>query len=151
MSMVRKALGFARVGVAMAKTGVRKLVEKSDPAAAARPIPKGEERDYTLAELRTFDGSDPERPILMAVRGKVFDVTRGREFYGPGGPYGIFAGRDCTRALAKYSFDERDCVGDVSGLDADELDKLEDWIANFEAKYIVLGNLIEEDGPKPSA
>lgn len=47
------------------------------------PLPKMKRRDFTLAELRPYDGrSDPR--ILMAVNGKVFDVTRARKFYGPG-------------------------------------------------------------------
>lgn len=47
------------------------------------PLPKMKRRDFTLEQLRPFDGvSDPR--ILMAVNGKVFDVTRARKFYGPG-------------------------------------------------------------------
>jgi membrane-associated progesterone receptor component len=149
MSLVRRALGFARFGVAMAKSAIRQRTTPADPAAAARPIPRGEERDYTLADLSRFDGSDPETPILLAVRGKVFDVTRGRDFYGPSGPYGIFAGKDCTRALAKMSFDASDCVGDIEGLDSFELEKLDDWVSTFEMKYAVLGSLVEDRGDTP--
>ena len=41
-------------------------------------------RDFTVQELLEFNGSDPEKPICMAVRGKVYDVSRGKDFYGPG-------------------------------------------------------------------
>lgn len=42
-----------------------------------------------LSELRKFDGVHPEGNgfILLAVNGKIFDVTRGKRFYGPEGPY----------------------------------------------------------------
>lgn len=147
MSLVRKALGFAKVGVAVAKSALRR---NRGEEAGGKPLPKGEEKDYTLAELRAFDGSDPERPILLAASGKVFDVTRGRDFYGPRGPYGVFAGKDCSRALAKLSFEASDCTGDVSGLSAGELEKLDEWVATFEMKYPVLGRLVDEGTPPPA-
>ena len=106
------------------------------------PMPEAEERDYTLAELSEFDGSDPRKPLLIAIRGHVYDVTRGRDFYGPGGPYGMFAGKDCTRALAKVSFDPQDFTGDMEGLGRDDLAKLEEWIDLFEGKYRRVGCLI---------
>ena len=37
----------------------------------------------------------------MGCAGKVFDVTGGASFYGPGGAYGVFAGTDASRGLAK--------------------------------------------------
>lgn len=40
--------------------------------------------DIPLIELSKHDGRDPLRPLLLAVRGRVFDVTPGRSFYGPG-------------------------------------------------------------------
>ncbi|KAF3840691.1 hypothetical protein F7725_006553 [Dissostichus mawsoni] len=46
------------------------------------PLPKLKKRDFTLAELKPYDGLQDPR-ILMAVNGKVFDVTRGKKFYGP--------------------------------------------------------------------
>lgn len=106
------------------------------------PLPEAEERDYTLVELAQYDGSDPATPLLIGIRGEVYDVTRGRSFYGPGGPYGMFAGKDCTRALAKVSFDEELFTGDIEGLDRDELDKLEEWIEMFEGKYRRIGRLL---------
>lgn len=46
-------------------------------------LPRLKRRDFTPAELRRFDGVQDPR-ILMAINGKVFDVTKGRKFYGPG-------------------------------------------------------------------
>jgi len=60
---------------------------------------------YTPLELSDFDGRKNKR-ILMGIRGRVYDVTSGGHFYGPGGPYGSFAGRDASRGLSKGSFEE---------------------------------------------
>jgi predicted heme/steroid binding protein len=53
-------------------------------AASSPPLPKLKKRDMSLQELRQYDGSDPTGRILVAVNSKVFDVTRGKRFYGPG-------------------------------------------------------------------
>ncbi|MGB5703737.1 MAG: cytochrome b5-like heme/steroid binding domain-containing protein [Polyangiales bacterium] len=120
-----------------------RLFAKKD--APPPPLPEAEERDYTLAELAQYDGSDPSKPLLLAIRGQVYDVGRGRDFYGTGGPYGMFAGKDCTRALAKVAFDSDLFTGDMHGLDQDELDKLEEWIEMFEGKYQRVGRLLPGD------
>ncbi|XP_037939621.1 membrane-associated progesterone receptor component 1-like [Teleopsis dalmanni] len=56
-------------------------------AVAQRPaqveLPKLR-RDFTIQELRQFDGSQPDGRVLLAVNGKVYDVTKGKQFYGPG-------------------------------------------------------------------
>ena len=41
-------------------------------------------REYTPMQLREYDGRTPQTKIYMGVCGKVYDVTRGRNFYGPG-------------------------------------------------------------------
>ncbi len=109
------------------------------------PLPEAEARDYGLAELAQYDGSNPAKPLLLAIRGQVYDVGRGRDFYGPGGPYGMFAGKDCTRALAKVAFDPELFTGDMEGLDQEELDKLDEWIEMFEGKYRRVGRLLSSD------
>ncbi|CED83115.1 Putative steroid membrane receptor Hpr6.6/25-Dx [Phaffia rhodozyma] len=62
-------------------------------------------RTYTPKELAPFDGTQSDGRILLAIDRKVFDVTAGRTFYGPDGPYGNFAGRDASRGMAKQSFE----------------------------------------------
>jgi predicted heme/steroid binding protein len=57
----------------------------------------------TLEELKKYNGKD-EKKICIAIKGEIFDVSRGASFYGPGGPYDVFAGREASRAFAKFSF-----------------------------------------------
>ena len=121
---------------------VRAVARDKVQPAAREPLPVGEARDYTAAELRTFDGSDRSRPVLLAIEGRIFDVTPGRSFYGKGGPYEMFAGRECAVALSKLSFDEADVHGDTSQIDGEEREKLNDWVETFEGKYDELGKLI---------
>ena len=120
--------------------------------AAPRSIPKAPPaivfRTFTPPELKPFNGEN-NSPVYLAVRGQVFDVTSGRNFYGPGGPYENFAGRDATRGLACGSFDEdmltKDLQGpldDLKGLGADEMQSLQDWEDRFSEKYLVVGKLV---------
>ncbi|KAK1620530.1 hypothetical protein QYE76_026047 [Lolium multiflorum] len=97
--------------------------------------------ELTAAQLSAYDGSDASKPIYVAIRGKVYDVSAGRGFYGPGGDYAVFAGREASRALAKMSKDTADVSGDLAGLSDKELGVLADWEKKFLAKYPVVGRL----------
>ncbi|VAH04965.1 unnamed protein product [Triticum turgidum subsp. durum] len=87
-------------------------------------------------ELRQYDGSDPKKPLLMAIKGQIYDVTQST-----GGPYALFAGKDASRALAKMSFEPQDLNGDTSGLGPFELDALQDWEYKFMSKYVKVGTI----------
>ncbi|XP_072962527.1 membrane steroid-binding protein 1-like [Typha angustifolia] len=112
--------------------------ELEDMEPLPPPVQLGE---ITEEELKVYDGSDPKKPLLMAIKGQIYDVTQSRMFYGPGGPYALFAGRDASRALAKMSFEEEDLTGDISGLGPFEVEALQDWEYKFMSKYVTVGTI----------
>ncbi|KAL3427854.1 Damage response protein 1 [Phlyctema vagabunda] len=105
-------------------------------------------RTFTPPTLLPYNGTN-DMPIYFAVRGRVFDVSSGRNFYGPGGPYENFAGRDASRGLAHGSFDEDMLTKDLEGpldpltdLDAEQQEALRGWEERFEEKYLIVGKLV---------
>ncbi|KAL6581530.1 Membrane steroid-binding protein 2 [Orobanche minor] len=114
----------------------RGFEEQTEPLPP--PVQLGE---ITDDELKQYDGSDPKKPLLMAIKGQIYDVTQSRSFYGPGGPYSLFAGRDASRALAKMSFEDKDLNGDLTGLGVFELEALQDWEYKFMSKYVKVGTI----------
>ncbi|CAO1613291.1 unnamed protein product [Parajaminaea phylloscopi] len=118
-------------------------------------------KQYTPRTLAIHDGTgggDPSAAtppaggrILLSINRKVFDVTSGARFYGPGGPYGNFAGRDASRGMAKQSFDIemltplKKAIDDLSDLTQVERTNMKEWDAHFTAKYPVVGELIDEN------
>ncbi|GFP99801.1 probable steroid-binding protein 3 [Phtheirospermum japonicum] len=98
--------------------------------------------ELTPQQLKNYDGTDPSKPIYVAIRARIYDVTTGRSFYGPGGAYCVFAGKDASRALAKMSKDESDVVPDLDGLTEKEIGVLDDWEKKFQAKYPIVGTVV---------
>ncbi|XP_073276358.1 probable steroid-binding protein 3 [Primulina huaijiensis] len=98
--------------------------------------------EFTSQQLKQYDGTDPSKPIYVAIRGRIFDVTSGKSFYGPGGAYCVFSGKDASRALAKMSKEEHDVVPSLDGLTDKEIGVLNDWEKKFEAKYPIVGRVI---------
>ncbi|CAN1186353.1 Probable steroid-binding protein 3 [Linum perenne] len=98
--------------------------------------------EFTAAQLSQYNGTDSSKPIYVAIKGRVFDVTTGNSFYGPGGSYSMFAGKDASRALAKMSKDDADVIPSLHGLTEKELGVLSDWEKKFEAKYPVVGRVV---------
>jgi len=99
--------------------------------------------DITPDELAKHDGRDPFRPIYLSIKGTVYDVTPGRSFYGPGGGYSAFAGKECARALAKMSMNAADICGNLDDCSEKELGVLADWEAKLSAKYKAVGTVSE--------
>ena len=94
------------------------------------------------SELAEYDGSkDEDGPILFAADGLVFNVYKGRNFYGPGGEYHIFAGRDATRLLARTKVEEESEEEAKQPLNMAERAALAGWIFTFKGKYEIVGKL----------
>ncbi|XAR69541.1 hypothetical protein NMG60_11001171 [Bertholletia excelsa] len=120
-------------------------VKRANAQALREPVQLG---DVTEEQLRSYDGSDPDKPLLMAIKGQIYDVSRSRMFYGPGGPYALFAGRDASRALALMSFDPQDLTGNIEGLNDSELEVLQDWEYKFMEKYVKVGQIVSSSQTK---
>ncbi|KAI3872649.1 hypothetical protein MKW92_029097 [Papaver armeniacum] len=114
----------------------REIEEEREPLPP--PVQLGEIGED---ELKAYDGSDPKKPLLMAIKGQIYDVSQSRMFYGPGGPYALFTGKDASRALAKMSFEDKDLTGDTTGLGPFEIEALQDWEYKFMSKYVKVGTV----------
>ena len=60
----------------------RDVQEEETPVE--RPLEPLKRQDMTVEQLKSYDGKTGDGRILIAVNKKIFDVTRGRSFYGPG-------------------------------------------------------------------
>lgn len=88
------------------------------------PLAKLELRDdglrFTREELARFNGEDG-RPLYLAIRKRVYDVSGGPSFYGRGRTYHKFVGRDATRAFGTACTSDDCLVSSEAGLAAPQL------------------------------
>lgn len=103
-------------------------------------VKSAETKIFTDEEIANYDGSQEDKPIYMAVKGVVFDVTAGKSFYGKKAPYNVLAGKDATLAVAKMSLQPEDLISDVSSLSDEDLKELDNTYEQvYNAKYPVVG------------
>jgi predicted heme/steroid binding protein len=100
----------------------------------------------TPEELNLYDGTSSHLPIYLAINGKVFDVSKGRQFYGPEGGYSVFAGRDASRAFITGCF-ETHLTHDLRGLSVEKQESLKKWTSFFEnsEKYHLVGHVLNPE------
>eukprot|EP00435_Cladocopium_sp_Y103_P027270 s198_g6.t1 len=95
---------------------------------------------FTLEKLAQFDGTT--MPSYIAILGKVYDVSESS--YGD-----LWAGCDCTYALATLSLDKEDANRldwEMSQFSEQQLKALAAWKSYFDQKYEVVGVLAEYEG-----
>ncbi|KAL3090261.1 hypothetical protein niasHS_006713 [Heterodera schachtii] len=101
-----------------------------------------EKQDMTVEQLRRYDGVQDEH-ICMAICGKIYDVTKGRDYYGPEGAYGALAGHDATRALGTMDVKQiKDEFDDHAGMDPSDLEEAKEWQQRLSLKYPFVGRLL---------
>lgn len=126
---------------------------RQQPTSVPAPEPELPKlrQDFTVGELKKYDGNQPDGRVLVAVNGTVYDVTKGKRFYGPGGPYSAFGGRDASRGLATFSVtsNDNDEYDDLSDLSAMEMESVREWEMQFKEKYVLVGRLLKP-GEQPT-
>lgn len=126
-------------------------------------IPIKTEQVLTKEELSKFRGENGG-PIYLALMGRVFDVTKGKDFYGPGGGYSFFTGFylsniftyydfcslsinfyslilgiDGTRAFVTGDFTPSGLIDDISELDDGDYLGIKNWIDFYAKDYFYIG------------
>lgn len=128
-----------------------------NPAKPSEAEPEEEPimtRLVTFSELREAKGEEG-KALFIAVKDPfgtditVFDVSSGKDFYGPGGPYHMFAGQNATYGLAKSSTDPSQVNGNLSTLSMSEKDTHAGWYSKYMSKYPVVGKLVPDDYVPP--
>eukprot|EP00808_Paulinella_micropora_P008235 g10066.t1 len=100
---------------------------------------------FTPEQLLEYSGQDENAPLYVAVRGRVYDVSAGRRFYGPGGQYHGFAGKDGTVEFGTGCRSERCFQPSLTaeGLSHYERREADRWVDFFEKhdKYTFVGTV----------
>ena len=107
----------------------------------------------TAEELAEFDGrllpdSTEHAPLYLSVRGRIYDVTAGGPFYGPGKSYHKLVGKDASRAFCTGCLEEPCLISDLRGLTDAQRREADRWVELYEHhdKYKLVGRLRQLDG-----
>ena len=110
----------------------------------------------SAAELAQHDGTQPDGMLLIALRSSstpdaadVLDVSQSPDFYGPGSPYHVLAGRDGSRAFSMTSLNPEHVRQDtMEGASQSEWEVLDQWHSKLSAKYPTVGILPVPSPPR---
>ncbi|KAL5730141.1 Membrane-associated progesterone-binding protein 4 [Ranunculus cassubicifolius] len=99
-------------------------------------------RLWSAEELSIYNGTDTSLPILLAILGSVFDVTKGKSHYGQGGTYNHFTARDASRAFVSGNFTGDGLIDSLNGLSSSEVKSIVDWRDFYLRSYTFVGHLV---------
>ena len=82
------------------------------------------------------------RPYWLALLGRIYDVDKGENNYGPKGGYNFFTGLDGSKAFITGEFTDEGLTDDVTDLSPLQSIELNDWLKFYEKDYTFVGKLI---------
>ncbi|GFO29159.1 neuferricin-like [Plakobranchus ocellatus] len=97
-------------------------------------------RVLTREELSRYKGENGGK-VCLAIVGDVYDVSKGRKHYGPGGGYSFFSGIDGSAAFVTGEFTAEGLVDDISNLSNQEILGLENWKSFYAKDYKYIGKV----------
>ncbi|XP_067002028.1 neuferricin isoform X2 [Anabrus simplex] len=98
------------------------------------------ERIFTADELKIY--TREETGLYLAILGRVYDVSEGKEFYGQKGHYRHFTGRDGSRAFVTGDFTESGLTDHVLDLPSEDLLSITSWVERYNQRYKYKGKLV---------
>lgn len=102
------------------------------------------QRNFTVKELRKYNGTSSDGRILLVVNFNVYDVSGSTHFYGINGTYPQYAGCDISRNLINFSVEKNDLeeFDDLSDLTESQRSTLLEWDQQYAEKYPLVGRLV---------
>mmetsp|Transcript_5371 Transcript_5371/g.11729 ORF Transcript_5371/g.11729 Transcript_5371/m.11729 type:complete len:190 (-) Transcript_5371:226-795(-) len=95
--------------------------------ALAKEAVDGPMRVIMEEELASKVGEGGEGAVWLSVLGEVYDVTAGRDYYGQGAGYSVFAGKDASAPFSTGDFSKEGAKQDLDDLSAKQLSGVEGW------------------------
>jgi len=98
---------------------------------------------FTMKELKEFGNGKDGNPIYLSIFGRVYDVSAGHKFYAENASYGMFAGKDVTRALCLGCKESKCLIRSTEGLTTKQINEGKRWLSFFELhdKYQHVGDM----------
>jgi len=111
------------------------------------PVSEADAMIVDIEELKVHNGralaEDIAPSLWLSILHRVYDVTAGWKFYGPGGKYHGFVGRDATRAFCTGCLLPECLISDTTNLTLDQIREAHRWLEYYELhdKYTFVGVL----------
>ena len=95
------------------------LSGKTSKIASSENVASESAKLMTPTQLKAYDGSEGSPGLYIGLLGHVFDVSKGKDHYGPGGGYSFFSAKDGSRAVVTGEFTEEGLTDDLTELDSE--------------------------------